>query len=108
MSLPITVLGIQTPEAVARERDELADRVKRLEGRIAEQRHQLEILNEVAKARVAQLSAMWWVWCSGGCSGGVDQKKTGPLTEEIVRLAERNTKRLRLWYEHAKQRGNAT
>jgi len=46
------------------------------------------------------LDAMYWVWCDGGCAGGVNRYATGKLTEKIVEKAENNTKRLRQWFSN--------
>ena len=46
-----------------------------------------------------KLDALHYVWCSGGCNGGVHRWSENTITEEIVLEAERNTKRLREWYE---------
>lgn len=56
-----------------------------------------------------QLDALLWVWCSGGCSTGILrwvrdaplrwQDRRTELTEEIVAIAEQNTRRLRSWFE---------
>ena len=61
-----------------------------------------------------RLDALLWVWCSGGCASGVlrwlvpeDQqwwRQRGEVTEEIVALAESNTKRLRGWFESNRRR----
>jgi len=47
------------------------------------------------------LDAMQWVWCDGGCKTGVNRYTPNDLTLEIVEAAERNTKRLRSWFENA-------
>jgi len=67
---------------------------------INHQRQELAKLNSVVAARSKQLDAMAWVWCSG-CDSGIFQKNAdlprSDLTEELVLLAETNTKRLRTW-----------
>lgn len=68
-----------------------------LRARCAEQARQLQILQEAQREKNLALDAMFWVWCNGGCRGGVLRWEPGELTEEIVALAERNTKRLRSW-----------
>jgi hypothetical protein len=49
--------------------------------------------------RNLQLDALHFVWCDGGCLGGVHRYDGRPhaVTEEIVQEAERNTARLRRW-----------
>ncbi len=94
--------------------DRQADEIEKLKERITNQRRELEKLNEVAARRARELDAMWWVWCRGGCGTGVDrfrgQRVRLPdeqplLTEEIVELAEKNTERLRTWWESRKLQG---
>ena len=48
--------------------------------------------------RNRQLDVMAWVWCDGGCPGGVFRTTEADLTEEIVEQAERNSARLRRWF----------
>ena len=49
------------------------------------------------------LDALGYVWCSGGCQGGVLRYDDNTeITEEQVRMVEQNTKRLRTWFD-AKQ-----
>lgn len=57
-------------------------------------------LHAILKERNKQLDAMAWVWCSGGCVGGVYRFTDRVLTEEIVELAEHNVKRLRTAYNN--------
>lgn len=46
-----------------------------------------------------ELDALHYVWCDGGCPRGVHRWHDDLiLTEDLVKLAERNTKRLRNWY----------
>lgn len=93
-------------EDLRTERERLADeyqaRIQALEARIRSQRHQLRVQQNCLERKSRALDAMWWVWCSGGCSGGVDRYRPEGepprLTEEIVAEAERNTKRLRSWF----------
>lgn len=51
----------------------------------------LDTVNRFAR----RLDAMWWVWCDGPCWHGVARYNDEELTEEIVKLAESNTERLR-------------
>ncbi len=54
------------------------------------------------------LDASYYVWCSGGCQTGIlrwqEEHSAPPLTEEIVREAERQTKRLRQWLESGREK----
>src|ERR1700679_516098 len=51
-----------------------------------------------------QLDALHMVWCSGSCRGGVHRWTDEKVTGELVAIAERNTQRLRAWYEGVKWR----
>ncbi len=70
---------------------------EKLRAMVNEQRRQLSILQEAQRERNRQLDAMHWVWCDGGCKGGVHRWEPTELTEELVALAERNAARLRSW-----------
>lgn len=48
--------------------------------------------------RNIELDALHFVWCDGGCWNGTHRYTEGEITEEIVAVAERNTKRLRQWF----------
>ncbi len=62
-------------------------------------------LNECLRIKNLQLDALYFVWCSGGCEKGVARYASEQvLTEEIVLSAERNTKRLRTYWENHKSR----
>ncbi len=69
--------------------------LQELEAKIARQKRELEKLNSILATRGRQLDAMAWVWCDGGCPGGVFRWVPEELTEEVVRHAEINTDRLR-------------
>jgi hypothetical protein len=76
--------------------------------RLAEQVQKLRREVTIAKgnneARNRELDALHYVWCSGGCEGGTHRYEGQPddVTEEVVQLAERNTARLRAWFENRK------
>lgn len=80
----------------------------RLLVKLREQRNQLAIQNEAAHRKNIALDALHYVWCNGGCFGGhhrfAAHDARVPLTEDIVVAAERNTARLRRWFEHRKLR----
>jgi len=77
----------------------LAENVRRLRMEVDEMRKKSEEKNR-------ELDAMHYVWCSGGCEGGTHRWEGSPddVTEEIVALAERNTGRLRAWFENRKSK----
>lgn len=71
----------------------LKEKIERLKAEVKQ-------LNECLRRKNIALDAMHWVWCSGGCNGGVNRYIPEELTEEMVLAAEKNTCRLRKWYEN--------
>lgn len=73
--------------------------IDRLRGNVRAQQVALERKNR-------ELDALHIVWCDGGCPGGVHRYQDADVlvTEELVKLAERNTERLRHWYQAVKFR----
>lgn len=71
----------------------LAEQVKKLRGEVTQARENNETRNR-------ELDALHYVWCNGGCHGGVHRYCGSPddITEEVVLAAERNTSRLRSWF----------
>lgn len=70
-------------------------------------RYEIRKLTRNLEEKNKALDAMWWVWCSGGCPGGVQRyahREIPPLTEEVVIIAENNVNRLRNYYEKMKVR----
>lgn len=49
------------------------------------------------------MDALHYVWCNGGCPGGVHRWQEDSVTEEIVNLAVRNTDRLVQWWKSRKR-----
>lgn len=68
------------------------------------QAREITNLTERLAQRNKDLDAMHFVWCSGGCTRGVHRHSDVRLTEELIQIAERNTKRLRGWYNTVKWR----
>ncbi len=80
-----------------------ADYIRSLERKIVNLKQQVTVLREAQEDRNRQLKATKLiVYCSGGCPGGVPDKDY--ITEEVVAEAERNTVRLRKWWENRKFR----
>ena len=75
-----------------------------LRARAEEQQRQLRNANESLRDKNRALDAMHYVWCSGGCWDGAHRWHGGKVSEAVVSEAERNTKRLRTWFETAKHR----
>ena len=65
---------------------------------------QITYLVEALARKNRDLDALHFVWCSGGCPDGVHRFSDVRLTEEMIQRAERNTKRLRSWYNTVKWR----
>jgi hypothetical protein len=78
--------------------------IQQLEEKIVRQKWVLTIKDAALADRSRQLDAMAWVWCDGGCHGGVFRHTPLDLTEEIVAEAERNVKRLRTWFDNVEFR----
>ncbi len=78
--------------------------VFRLSTLCSRQRQSLHFLNQAAHYKNLALDALHYVWCSGGCPGGVCRYTESAVSEEIVQEAERNTRRLRTWWEARKSK----
>lgn len=76
--------------------------IKDLEYKIRNQRRHIAELNDTLREKNLALDALHYVWCRGGCPGGVHRYSAAPLTEQHVLLAERNTLRLRRWWNNAR------
>lgn len=81
------------------------EELERLKDKNRHQARQITLLQESLRVRNLDLDAMHFVWCDGGCPGGVHRfNPDSILTEEMILRAERNTKRLRSWYNTVKWR----
>lgn len=80
----------------------LREELGRLRVELAELKRQLTIQGQNNHRRNLQLDALHFVWCNGGCPTGVHRHTDAPVTEELVAEAERNTSRLRTWWENFK------
>lgn len=68
------------------------------------QRQQIRIMQTALESKNKALDAMHYVWCDGGCHTGTHRWTEQTITEEIVQEAERNTRRLRSWFNNAEGR----
>jgi hypothetical protein len=82
------------------------ERIAQLEAKIHRMKDTIRWMQEALVHKNRALDAMHWVWCDGGCPGGVHRypdedgiMRHAELTEATVREAERNTQRLRRWYD---------
>ncbi len=75
---------------------------EQLRDKVAHLRREISDKDQISFLRNRQLDALHLVWCSGGCHGGVHRYCGGPetVTEEIVATAEKNTSRLRSWFQN--------
>jgi hypothetical protein len=72
--------------------------------KIRTQAADIRFAQEAAERRNRDLDALHLVWCDGGCPSGVHRWTDLIVTEEVVEAAERNTLRLRRWYESVRHR----
>lgn len=72
--------------------------IQRLEGKIRTLKRQVTAMQKCLHERNVSLDALHYVWCDGGCTGGTHRWTPQAVTEEIVQEAERNTQRLRRWW----------
>jgi len=80
-----------------------AERIKELEEQVATLKHELKYANANNRLRNLEMDALHYVWCNGGCPGGVHRWQEDSVTEEIVNLAVRNTDRLVQWWKSRKR-----
>lgn len=83
------------------------DELRVLKDQVAHLKGEVTWLNQVLHRKNLDLDALHFVWCDGGCPGGVHRFASDQdvrLTEEMIERAERNTKRLRSWWNTVKWR----
>lgn len=76
----------------------LRSEIETLRAQVKELRRQVGFKDETLARKNRELDALHYVWCDGGCNGGVHRWEDAPMNEEIVADAERNTRRLRAWW----------
>lgn len=83
-----------------------SDEIARLRAVVAELRATVTRHEAQLARRNRELDALHMVWCDGGCPSGVHryQGEDVLVSEELVATAERNTERLRRWYETVRYR----
>lgn len=67
---------------------------------IARLKSEIREMQLVLERKNRELDALHYVWCNGGCDGGTHRWTENTVTEEVVLEAERNTKRLREWFDN--------
>jgi hypothetical protein len=86
-------------EKLRSEVSELLVENARLDGQLARRDREVQYLQMTLRHKNLALDALHYVWCSGGCPGGVHRfGEHPPLTQEIVDEAKRNTLRLEQWW----------
>ena len=93
--------------AIEAHRDELDREVVAARAKVVELRRQFTFAQANNHARNVALDALHFVWCDGGCNGGVHRYDgAGPtaITLELVESAVRNTQRLVTWYRNHRHR----
>jgi len=77
-------------------------KIKELEELVRKQKHALKYANENNAKRNKELDALHYIWCDGGCKGGVHRfTELPPIDEELVSTAEYCIRRLRTWFVNA-------
>ena len=75
-----------------------ADEVAALRERVRRQAANIREMQLALERKNTELDALHYVWCDGGCPGGIHRWTEGKLTAEMVQHAERQARRLRRWY----------
>lgn len=78
------------------------DELGRLREKVRMQASSIRQMQLVLERKNRELDALHLVWCDGGCPGGVHRWVDEKTTRELVEAAERNTRRLRNWYDVVK------
>ena len=84
--------------------DTLKSALLKKDEQIKELKSQLHIATANNRERNREMDALHYVWCNGGCEGGVSRYVGEEITEDIVKSAERNTSRLRTWFNSFKSK----
>lgn len=85
--------------------DDPQDRIAQLEAHVKQLQLEISHKDDVLHQKNLALDALGYVWCSGGCDSGVLRYTQPPLNPdtklnaEQVSIVERNTVRLRQWFE---------
>ena len=85
----------------------LAGRVRELEAERDRLKREIGIKDRALHARNIALDGMAWVWCDGGCRGGVFRFCNLTITPETLAMIERNTERLKRWVRNRDYRALA-
>ena len=82
------------------------DVVEVLLAKVKKLKRALHFATEGNHQRNLELDGLHYVWCDGGCGGGVDRYggDAPPLTREMVTHAVRNVRRMVRWWNSARYR----
>lgn len=81
------------------------DELENLKERNRQQGRQITMLQDLLRKKNLELDALHFVWCDGACPQGIHRFSNDVrLTEEMIQMAERNTRRMRRWYNTVKWR----
>ena len=98
-------MGSSLPENGGTDMDDPQERIEQLEAHIKQLQLEISRKDDVLHQKNLALDALGFVWCSGGCNSGVLRYTQPPLNPdtklnaEQVSIVERNTVRLRYWFE---------
>jgi hypothetical protein len=90
-----------TEEEMKTKIENQANHIRRMEILIQQHKAELTKCYGIFVQKNKELDALHYVWCDGGCDGGVhryENMNKVPLTKEVVRLAEANIFRLTTWF----------
>ncbi len=76
----------------------------RKDEKIRSLKREIRIMQKALEDRNRALDAMHYVWCDGGCKTGAHRWTENTITEDVVAEAERNTIRLRRWFNNSESR----
>lgn len=85
--------------------EDLKRQVADLAAKNKRQARELDNLQRYIVEKNKRLTAMGWIWCSGGC--GSVEVFGQPLDEEIIERAEQNLERMKTWMENKRYRDSA-
>jgi len=94
-------------DAAVRALTKALSREEQVRAEIRTLKHEIAKKDRALHARNVALDGMAWVWCNGGCQGGVFRFADTELTDEMLALIERNTERLKQWAKNRDYRSAA-
>lgn len=80
----------------------MTDEITRLQNQVTSLKREVNNMRLVLERKNRELDALHFVWCDGGCPGGVHRYTKQQLTEEVVLQAEYQAIRLRKTFNSMK------